>query len=393
MKVFDFIRPQISLKLNSSKRFSSVFGGIVSLTILAMSTILFVLFGKNLFYKITPSAFVSETYTESSKVDLNKFTITITIFDFNLNLIKNPQAYFDINPYRETYLVGKTIFADVDPNFKIVQCEERHFENWKEKVSNDFIMNEVESAICIDYDKNGYFENKYGTLTGTLIDFDFAVCDRSVRECPEDLEQMTENNYIEIHFLNSYVDYSNYESPIKYYVDSISQQTNFHQLKRTFVDINESVLITDQGWIFKDEVLIKYYSLVDYRKERVNTPSDTPNEIYWISFSAPQIFKTHFRSYLKIQDLLAHVGGIINILIMGSKVLFYFVFEFLMIIEILTNHQFEAKELKEEQSSHMKINYNSKEEPVNRKTIKVKKIKSDEGVNESKLNETEKEKK
>lgn len=45
--------------------------------------------------------------------------------------------------------------------------------------------------------------------------------------------------------------------------------------------------------------------------------------MYWITFESPNIREIEKRSYMKVQDLFAKVGGIINAIFIIINILFY----------------------------------------------------------------------
>ena len=111
--------------------------------------------------------------------------------------------------------------------------------------------------------------------------------------------------------VNSYVDPGNYSSPIKYFIDTHVFQSSIDFYKRVYISISNNTFDRDDGWLLEDTQKLKYAQITNIRYDILKyNPGATP--LVAFTFDSPNLVDYYNRSYVKIQDLIAKIGGLIN---------------------------------------------------------------------------------
>lgn len=324
-KRLDFLSVEVSLLINGYKRYKNLYGSFLSIIIISASITLAFLFGSEIYKRQVPIVSQSSEYTSSSVVKMNEYFFFYTFKDYNEDILTNPFDYFGMISYKENYTNSKQIFGNYPKSHNVTKCNETHFKTFKDKISDEEIDTFVKMpTFCMNYLDNydGYFENPYSTPNSTFLDIDISFKKYTDDAKPDRYDKIIQESYISVYFLNSYVSSIDYNNPVKYYLDNVKQQISIRYLKRIFLEIGHSSYISDNGWILEDKSLTDFFYLSQLRYETVDRSSLYYDDICWITFSSPFIIQNYNRQYLKVQDLFAKIGGLINALIILTNLIF-----------------------------------------------------------------------
>jgi hypothetical protein len=136
-------------------------------------------------------------------------------------------------------------------------------------------------------------------------------------------------------FPNTIVDNNNYTSPIFYFYDQKTYQMNDGLMKRVFLKFLNNKYTTDVGWLYSQLVEFSYTKLLyDTIDSNLISSGVLKNHRLWVTFESPLLSHNTFRSYIKVQDFLANVGGLANILYVCIQIIadFHLRFIYLMFI-------------------------------------------------------------
>lgn len=120
-------------------------------------------------------------------------------------------------------------------------------------------------------------------------------------------------------FYDFYADSMNYTTPIKKTIFQgavNSAVDNFGRLVVTFSNIH---YYTDVGWIIEDNRLEKVSSVASATHTNLNSPGT--KTIFSQQFLNSSWLNVYKRKYIKIQEVFANIGGIINIINIIFKIL------------------------------------------------------------------------
>lgn len=118
----------------------------------------------------------------------------------------------------------------------------------------------------------------------------------------------------------------NYTDPVNYYLDKIGLEASNQLDKRSFISFTNNVYESDNGWILENIKIAKFVSLsgnhVGYNFV------GTSGKIGAFTIDSPQLRDVVKRKYLKLQDLIASIGGLVNFLSIALYALTFHYFKY-----------------------------------------------------------------
>jgi hypothetical protein len=198
------------------------------------------------------------------------------------------------------------------------KCNENNFGIYKKYFEG---VKELDRYFCI---KNESFViDLYGTQGSVYKSWSFLFnkCANDTSNCRSDMNKLLENVDVEISFLDNYIDHEIVENPYNSYLrtDLISVSNSLH--KKINYLMKQIIYNSDIGYVFdglkRDEFYhfsepletfdIRRYDAIPGNFMNVNYVIDNKNQIY-------------FRSYLKLQDFLAIMAGLIQLVSQFSSI-------------------------------------------------------------------------
>lgn len=110
--------------------------------------------------------------------------------------------------------------------------------------------------------------------------------------------------------------------------------------------------------MLEDKSEIEFVSFKSISIETNSIPLNYPDSYYWITVASPQVRNITFRSYLKVQELAAKIGGIINAITICAYVLFSNYLRFIYILNV-------SKHIIEGEINYNQFNKESKKALIN----------------------------
>lgn len=167
---------------------------------------------------------------------------------------------------------------------------------------------------CIKYNNDLYIQNDYSAASSSYLNVRFSLCDETLNQCGDDLserDRLISDLYVVSLYVDSYIDSSNYENPKKYYSVTNPIKVSEGLLQRHFYNIQKINFIDHKGWMLEDKISEDVLSIKSISKE---VSAAYNNNLLWVTLSSPNIRSRIERSYMKIQDTLAKIGGFFNAL-------------------------------------------------------------------------------
>ena len=341
---FDFLGFQIGLEFEMSTKFKSIHGAVLSIIVFIMTTIIGFLFGSEIYQREKPYVTSSATYVENSNVYLKDFPLALYFYN-DTELLINPFDYYDVLLYKINFTNSESEFAGFLHGSKPVICRKDHFYPWNNRISEQKI-NEImiASPICFDNEEDVYFENTDDDVNSTYIQLTVKSCKDSRKKCPDDYYIVVSQTYVQLIFMESYVNSKDYSNPIKFYIKGNTQQLIPNRIKKSTVVIINNIYYSDDGWILEDKYLTRFTQNSLINNEAIDQIGDYHNHLLWLIFASPKLGIQYDRNYLKVQDLFAKLGGILNVLIVMGKILLYNYTNFKYIVNL--NNYFLKREIK-----------------------------------------------
>ena len=293
-------------------RSKTITGGILSL----LSFIFFILYAilnsDNLLNRLNPAVTKIELYDKNYvNVDnlVQMMPIALTFRGLNYDEIFN---YFYIYAYYEEYDVKNEEYINSEI-INFVKCSKDFFPNISENMYRSEIAN---NSICVDgTDLNKtrlfYSEGTYGNLY-IIISYCIIFINPNCVPTEEIIDFIQLYNYeIFVSLGLSGINPLDYENPIQYFIQKFTIFPSRHYSKGLDIYIQEETLETDDGLLFKNNKISKAYNSYNSLSYFLNDNND-------ITLSKIRIYPSNHayqiqRIYIKVQDYLSQIGGIISL--------------------------------------------------------------------------------
>lgn len=359
----DFIGPMCGFEDNDSLRFKSFPGAIFSSLIVITITVLSFMFGKEIYEKQQPIVSVNNEFLTESRIYFSQFPI---VFHFSTMSGHN---VIDFTPFLElvTFNVEMDSQNRVSRSYNTMNlrdCSEKTFKAESEDIQKllkgaQANLNNSNIFFCIDFDEDDYFQNENFSADSISYNLGFRLCktndgsDDSVNTSYDGIEtpycsgivNPSLDNYtafkdieikdimLSIYYINSYVDYNNVTSPVQSYWEILNHELSETYLKRSYMRFVRNQFNSDNAWLLEDIIPYNFIQLQSIVPDDM-LKSDTGIEkdlIYLLTLESPRFRSVIKRHYLKIQDLFAKIGGIMNALLIIVKLCSYHYLRFLYI--------------------------------------------------------------
>lgn len=339
-KNLDAFGAKVTLNTLGNSSTKSFFGALLSLTCLALVFASSILFGSDFLYKTNP-----RTRTEEVQVDGYESTnISNDNFIYMFKLESYSGNYFDMNNEVEKELNNKNFLNYIDFKFlykyvyydstldktdwkeselKIVKCNE--INNLKNNIANY----DLENYMCASFDTLNTKEITFGYSEKEKVDASFEIIiknkliDKKTRTY-YNMNTLTSYLYTEnlkFSYVIPYYAFSpkNIENPLKAVLKPNSVNLETFNFKKETVYYKNFFLEDDLGWIFRD---IKEYKKIGVAKKSndiiVNDyflNPDMEHSLYSLSIVFEDNHYVYYRSFMKIQELFALVGGFMKLIV------------------------------------------------------------------------------
>lgn len=346
----DFLGDQIGLEHKRSTRFRSLEGGAYSILIIIITTVIGILFSKDIYERKDPIVVLSKEAVETSSVSLGNFPIS-----FMSSLANVPSEI----PFKVLVLdlvsvfiypnttVSRTVYTSVleKCNLSSINFPENN------KTRDLFNFTQYPGAYCLKNQNLYSFQNPYSTPNSSFLNFRFRKCSKlDTPDCPDNIDQILPSIFMGIYFINSYVNSANFNEPIFYKIDSLNIQMTPGLLKRFYLKIGNNKYTSDNGWILES---LQEYSFLNYDSVSIDITTESKSydgHIFWITLESPALVTKYKRNYNKLQFFIANIGGFANVIkilfIIATKSHLRFLYISFIRDLVLSTNEFETSKIK-----------------------------------------------
>lgn len=330
-KRIDIIGPEFMLENEGSQRFQTCQGAIVSVAVGMLVVALAFLFGKEIYERKLPNVTVSQEIVEQSRIFLNGFPLMISIQDINGNRIENIDKYFDTTVFKIVMNDLGKVYQDNIDFYKLEKCDYNKFVEHGDLVKDYVEKYSSNDFLCINFNEETYFQNEYFSLNSTNINIGIRKCVENKitgKSCAseKELENIGSQAIVGTTYLTTFMDFTVYAKPIYSYLDHFKTGLSDELLKRTYLRFTRNIFVSDIGWLIEDKRVTEYLSLQSIVPDDMRYIKLDPNfkdMLYILSLESPKTRQRVFRNYMKFQILLSNIGGLVNALVIGSRMLMY----------------------------------------------------------------------
>jgi hypothetical protein len=342
LQTIDLVSDSVSLRHNKSDRLRSGLGGILTILIVIFLVYCINYFGEDIIKKEKPITTFSKAYQPSSKIYLNNTPVVMAFYNSLGKQYMNIEKYITFVAQRYYFEAGNIdyTYMNVEP------CDEdRHLGGYKQ-LFRDNKINVTNGVYCLNSNttryKNGtveeipdiYFENENGAADSSLISTSIQTCKNTTSnpKCASktDIDKVGNDLFIMAYAVDGYVDLSDYSNPYKQYLQSLLINISPTVIKATHIMMKNTYITTDSGIIMEDIAEQNIYQIESSKTDVVTSPY----VFYSYYLESTRITDRYFRRYVKIQDLVANIGGLIRCLFMVSTMLTTFFSESKLFLDI-----------------------------------------------------------
>jgi len=308
----DMLSKSPSLKVNKKDSYKTYFGGIISIIIIILTIASIGYFGNDLISKKDPIAIVSAFEYDDISINIspNEYYLLLAIEDSNFVYYNDP-TIFTFRAYHQTILLDNNGKTDIITNdFDIKPCID-YFQN---ETLKEGLNKEIFFCLKPDQFKTeGYWGHKINSFTGIYLE----KCVNSTENnnhCKSelDIDSKINGGVLSMYSMNSNLNLKSFEDPVILDYDNIFYSLNSEFTFTLFIQLRNLEIITDHGFILEEISDIKKFYMdkphLLYYGKRGNIISDI------VIQNKPMGQKIN-RTYIKFQDFLTKMGGLIKALI------------------------------------------------------------------------------
>lgn len=334
----DMFGEPISLYLYEKKRFSTFYGGFLSLTLIIALLILTQSKFMNFYVRSNTSISKYEKIsTVPPKIDMNnRFALSMNPLMMNSLTGKR---YFDfLIKYSKYEFFENGTWVRTTQDIEVEQCNTTHFPMLSQEELNNSGIN---YWICPNFQSQDFFiEGTFSQKIYNYIAIYVAECNNtngSDSYCAnkEEIEEIKKNQsgklYVNLKIINNLINLEDYSNPYTPYIDNVAFLINTDKLfVQKEIYLNELTILTDQTRSFnflrddENSVLEKIFTFnKNIETFSINEKMIDKNKTMYtaIFLRSSQLSQVYKRKYDSFQDYLQTVGALFSILYLISKLL------------------------------------------------------------------------
>jgi hypothetical protein len=320
LRRIDFLSFKPTLLVRNQDRYQNLFGGIISLTIILLSIVCAIYFGLELFYKSVPNVIVSKKTFTSEEVG------PYLVGDKEFSL------YVGIQHRDTSYYIDKTVFQvsaqeiihtvkgeTITKELNIGQCDK--LQKFSEAPESYWVL-PWNNFFCITANSTSLYGSWGSGQTSSLM-INVDKCTNSSQSSvicrpQEEIDQFIQGGYVGVVMKTNDVYMEDYENPFH-----TTLFINFN-LINAIASVEYNIALypmeveSDNGFILPSKIKEKrYYS--EFARTFYNLANS--GRIFSLTAGGYNSGLIYKRTYIKFQDLLTKIGGLIKMLmIIGTYI-------------------------------------------------------------------------
>jgi hypothetical protein len=325
IKSLDFLGEGIKLNIKGEDEVKTLIGAILTIMITIVLATATWLMGNDMIYKEKPTTEVQDLpYKQRPFLFLTNETFPIAFC-----LQRYDQKVFDIKSYFRMEAIDWKAFntnqTSSSKTYEFERCTYDHFPKIENKtyletagIANYYCLKNQNIII------GGYWDNDFVEYSILRLRLCNNQTDGGACAPIEEISRFFNEELIafNVYVQNTIFDLRNYTSPKQLYLLNLFKNIKLTSTKSFNIFIREQELISDDGFMFED---ITNYTSISYDTSDVDDADISESSIMDINFYAAPHKLYYYRSYIKIQTVLANFGGTADALfIIGHAIALYF---------------------------------------------------------------------
>jgi hypothetical protein len=332
VKFFDYYGKEFTLKVHGQDKYHTLLGSIVGFVSIILILTLCTFSFMDLLRKNDLSVIYTQDETIIPTVNLTDLPILFTMSDITGKKIPQEGVYsFEVQFLKYENVKDSNGHSRMKLDFLNIpfkNCDKSDFANYP----NQLAKINPKDFFCLN--TTGYnltLFGRYGDVINgfSLLQVFFKVCKNSTSEkrCKDEdyLNSLINNSRMILSHISYQINHYNYETPNELKLNTLSVSVSTTLTKRYSYFLQENNYETDYGQVFQNRIKSNFFKfdqyLLDVDSGELNSLTGTPYNSQ-ISIRSSNYVSYYFRSYTKIQTLVANIGGVIKFIMLISS---YFV--------------------------------------------------------------------
>jgi hypothetical protein len=384
-KLIDMFGESIHLNINGQWKSKTVFGGILTIVTFSFLSAAAWLMGNDILYKNQPTTDLEDVLLEERPfytLDRFNFPMSFCFQDYDQRTYNIPSYFrFEVLNIRTSNVLKTTKTQSIEYE----NCTYDHFPNMDSKYLDKA---GILSYLCLKNQTiviGGYWDNEeiqYSTLRLRMCNnqTDGGTC------APQrDIDKFISDRPIafNLYFQHSIINPKNYNNPIEYFIFVLYKNIRLSASKVLNIYIKKQQIETDQGFFFDDPKLDHSYAYDNSDNDDSDPIKDSLMDVNLFVANRQPFYH---RRYIKIQTVIANIGGLAKTLFILMYVLSFYISQVKLNKTILNKIlEFDVEKEFDEEIRPARINFqltfNGIDSPNKREDLRNdSKISSDRGA-------------
>jgi hypothetical protein len=334
----DLFGKNFVLSFDRQSEFSSVYGGIVSLLLYIFVMGSIYTFGREIIIKENPSLLnrmINSKYRQNLTVN---FGFAFVIESSEGLIIPNFSKYISFTSYVTNITwISNTECIKEKKGIKLSYCTKNKFRPESEEMY-DFDL--LDGGICLDETVKigGYQDNPYNVF----LTVDIGRCknqttnttsqlinNSTICASNEEIDQFLSRNDTQMTFYYEEIAFSpiNYSNPVYYYITE-----DFYRINPYFTQINqyylqEYIVSTDSGVLVPNVYDLSYQHIEKNKNFFYHSNNSNSDSFIKFQFFTSEYVSLNLRSYAKLPQILAQLGGFLKVVFSFFEIAFNFMYK------------------------------------------------------------------
>lgn len=320
---FDFIGGNIGFNFGR-KSFTTTIGGIFTFFLVTCLSLLIIAFGRDFYKRINPSFIRQTIFPEKLpvyQINNKNFTIAARFEDDFGNLINKTNAFYLETEYISNVRNEKGDGFDAKVEIlNMTQCTEDLFHDKENFESGSFDI-----WTCPIFD-NILFGGSFASDFVSTIKINYYYCPEgginpyTKEKCvnKDELREISKNLvYMNLGSQLPFVTPGDYDQGLKTKVLYNWYALDFKYHKLVFTYFMNYTMLTDYGWILENQVKESYLIMNKMNLDFIELQNVSPSNklgTFWLYGDTDNGIELFKRKYVRIQQLIAEIGGLMNFL-------------------------------------------------------------------------------
>jgi hypothetical protein len=341
IRSIDFFGVKPKFTIDNSNKYKTIIGGILSILIAILIFTGFFHFGRELVDKINPTVISSAFYQPNP----DEYALNEDNFGFFIG-IQNSNFEYYIDPTYVSLSMNYVIFTrkitngevEWNPTSRDLKPEPCQLGKHFPKFQKEFSGLPLSDLFCANPDeiKNVSLAGNWGEDNFNYISIQVTPCKNSTESdiicrTKDEIQTYLSGGFFVVNHVDTLFEPKVYENPRKYFRKNFYTTMSNKYYKEITFNFKNVEYNTDQGFLMED-VKQEYFLQSDNIRELYDFRSDVSGTILDCVFRMSNQKDIYNRQYIKIQDVIAKVGGLVKALLLivqiaysnFSKVGYYF---------------------------------------------------------------------